>query len=138
MDRYKLRHCTHCGKELHGRLDKKFCDAYCRNTYNNLNRSVEEQRIIKINSLIRSNRKILKDLCPQGKATVRREVLEAMGYDFNFFSSFYPTKVGIYYLCYDYGFSPIVEKGNVEKVLIIQKQEYMDQSDFNPWKYIKT
>jgi len=30
-----VRKCLHCDHVLKGRTDKKFCDDYCRNTYNN-------------------------------------------------------------------------------------------------------
>jgi len=36
---------------------------------------------------MRRNRKILKTLSPVGKSTVRKEVLEAMVYNFSIFSS---------------------------------------------------
>ena len=64
--------CKQCGKNITGRLDKKFCDDYCRNTYNNQNKRDDELLIQGINRIIRKNRRILKTLCPVGKAAVRR------------------------------------------------------------------
>ena len=123
--------CLYCGKELKGRLDKKFCDAYCRNTYNNETKRPHEQFIREVNMITRRNRRILRHLCPQGKAVVRKEVLDQLKYDYRFFSGIHRTRSAIYYLCYDYGFAPFVENG-VERATIIQRQEYMDKT--NPWK----
>lgn len=128
--------CQQCGKVLHGRLDKKFCDAYCRNAFNNKIKRKDEQSISEVNRALRKNRTILKTLSPVGKSTVRKEVLDAMGYNFNVFSSMYRTSTGsIYYLCYEYGFSPIVDNRGIEKAVIINRQKYM--GDWNPWKFVK-
>lgn len=98
----KLNVCEKCGKPIHGRLDKKFCNASCRNTFNNQVKRRDEQYILEVNRTIRKNRKILKTLSPIGKSTVRKEVLDALGYNFNIFSSMYRTSKGtIYYLCYE-------------------------------------
>ena len=36
FEQEKNKKCLSCGKLLKGRVDKKFCDDYCRNNYNNL------------------------------------------------------------------------------------------------------
>lgn len=127
--------CVECGKPIQGRLDKRFCDAYCRNSHNNKVKRKDERYILEVNRSIRKNRKILKTLSPVGKSTVRKEVLDALGYDFNIFSSMYRTSKGtIYYLCYEYGFSPIVDNKGIEKAVIINHQDYM--SEWKPWKYV--
>jgi len=125
--------CMKCGKPLSGRTDKKFCDAYCRNAYNNQHKSIDEQFISLVNSRIRHNRRILKTLSPEGKATIRKEVLDQMGYDYRYFSGIFKTKANLYYLVYDYAFSPIFEKG-VEKALIVRRQDYMDRLTLKIWK----
>jgi len=132
----KSNKCTQCGKPIHGRIDKRFCDAYCRNVFNNKVKRKEEQNINEVNRTLRKNRKILKTLSPIGKSTVRKEVLEAMGYNFNIFSSMYRTSNGkIYYLSYEFGFNPIIDNKGIEKVVIINQQKYM--GDWHPWKYVK-
>jgi hypothetical protein len=132
----KKNKCKECGKTLHGRLDKRFCDAYCRNAFNNKIKRRDEQYVLNTNRILRKNRRILKTLSPIGKSTVRKEILQAMGYDFNVFSSMYRSPQGlIYYLCYEYGFSPIIDKKGVEKALIINRQQYM--YNWQPWKYVK-
>ncbi|MDX1629447.1 MAG: hypothetical protein R3345_12150 [Fulvivirga sp.] len=134
----KQPNCLQCGKTLSGRIDKKFCDEYCRNTYNNRNKRSDEKYIRKVNSIIRRNRRILKSLCPIGKATVRKEVMDAMGYDYKYFSGIIqPKKDQVYYICYDYAFSPIHEqKFNgeiIEKAVIVQKQDYFDKYKLKLW-----
>jgi len=134
MNNLSTKVCLQCGKKLSGRIDKKFCDAYCRNTYNNQNKATEEFYIQSVNSSIRKNRRILKTLSPEGKATVRKEVLDSMGYDYRFFSGIYKTKNGLYYLVYDYAFSPVFEREGIEKALIVQRQPYMDKLTLEIWK----
>ncbi len=127
--------CKKCKKTIYGRTDKQFCDAYCRNAFNNKIKRTEEKEIIAVNSKLRKNRRILKTLSPVGKSTVRKEVMIAMGYDFNIFSSMYrASKTSLYYLCYEYGFSPIIDKRGIEKAVIITKQNYM--APWQPWKYV--
>jgi predicted nucleic acid-binding Zn ribbon protein len=131
----ETRLCSICNSAIVGRIDKKYCSDQCRYIGNNKNKQQNETTIIETNRVLRKNRTILKKLCPAGKATVRREVLEGMGYDTATFSSLFITaKKEIYYLCYDYGFTPIVQNG-IQKVLIITRQAYMNFPD--PWKYVK-
>lgn len=138
---FNLRKCLSCGESLSGRLDKKFCDDHCRSAFNNQNKRFHEKVISETNRILRRNQTILKSLCPQGKATIRKEVLLEMGFDFSVFTTLFPTGKGVYYLSYEYGYMPIIEKSGLErrpiqKVLIIQKQAYM-KSRFDPWKYTK-
>lgn len=130
----KNKQCATCGNLLTGRTDKKYCSDQCRYIQNNKNKYDAEYPLLEVNKQLRKNRSILKKLCPVGKATVRKEVMLAMGYDVTLFSSlFLTTKKQVYYLCYDYGFTPINENGT-EKALIITKQEYMKVWD--PWKFV--
>lgn len=126
--------CLSCNKELVGRTDKKFCDTQCRSTYHNKNKPLHEIDIQKTNSALRKNRSLLAHFCPSGRSTVRKDVLLQSGYRFDLFTNVFPIKSGIYYLCYDYGFLPIVDDKGIEKMLIVQKQDYMVNKNFNPWK----
>lgn len=122
--------CNWCGKELFGRADKRFCNAYCRNSYNNKSKKKDEEVIQNVNKVIRRNRKILKTLCPTGKLVVKKDVLDSVGYNYKYFSEMYKSDEGRYYfLCYDYGFTPISED-NKQDVMIVKRAEYMD--DFVP------
>lgn len=131
----KVNFCLNCTSKLVGRSDKKFCDAQCRSTYHNQNKPVHEMLIQQINSILRRNRGILAHFCPQGKATVRKESIEGFGYQFDHFTHVFYVNSGIYYFCYEYGFRPIFEK-NIPKLLIVQKQEYMNNIVTDPWKSI--
>lgn len=127
--------CPVCNNSLAGRIDKKYCSDQCRYIANNRNKNQSERPILEINKALRKNRSILRKLCPVGMAKVRREVLKAMGYDLSVFSSIFLTsKKQIYYVCYDYAFTPILDNG-VEKALIVTKQDYMNSWD--PWKFVK-
>ncbi len=127
------RSCLQCGRPIVGRLDKKFCDAYCRNTFNNQVKRQDELYIQEVNRIIRQNRRILKTLSPQGKASVRKDVLLQLGYDFRYFSATYRSPKLLYYICYDYGFAAINDNGT-SKAMIIQKQNYMDDYQVDPWR----
>lgn len=131
--------CMQCGRPVSGRLDKKFCDDQCRNGYNNQNKRDDQRYIQEVNRIIRKNRRILKSLCPIGKAVVRKEVLDALGYNYRYFSGIYKAKPKIYYyLCYDYAFLPTQETDRetgktIKKALIVQKQDYFDRQIPQLW-----
>jgi hypothetical protein len=97
----------------------------------------DEHYIMDVNRVLRKNRTILKTLSPIGKSTVRKEVLDAMGYDFNIFSSMYrASRSRVYYLCYEYAFNPIIDDRGIEKAVIVNHQDYM--GEWQPWKFVKT
>jgi len=115
--------CIQCGEKIIGRIDKKFCDAQCRNSYNNKIKRKNEKQIIEINRILRRNRKILKQFNPEGKTTVRKEYLDKLKFDFKFHTHTFTTGHGnTYKFCYEYGYLE-VEEGL--KVLIINEQPYM-------------
>lgn len=134
MDNLGAAFCLYCKKPLVGRSDKKYCDIHCRNSYNNQNKTTEEHYIQAINTKIRKNRRILKTLSPEGKATVRKEILDQMQYDYTQFSGLYKTKQLLYYLVYDYAFAPTMDQKGVQKAIIVKRQDYMDQLSFSIWK----
>ena len=101
------RLCLHCGKPIQGRLDKKFCDDSCRNTYNNQQNSVNSNLIRNINNSLKKNRNILESLIPKDEdlAKTTRERLTRAGFNFRFFTHTYQSKKGnFYHYCYDYGY----------------------------------
>lgn len=127
--------CPICNSPFSGRADKKYCSDQCRYIANNKHKIEIERPIQEINKVLRRNRSILKQLCPAGKGIVRREILEAMGFDPSVFSSLYLTSAKqVYYICYDYAFTPILDH-LIEKALIVYKQDYM--APWDPWKYVK-
>ena len=127
--------CPVCNAPLVGRTDKKYCSDQCRYIANNKNKHALEQPILEVNAGLRKNRSILKTLCPEGRAIVQKEIPDALGYAYNLFSSIYVnSKKQVYYICYDYAFTPIVEQ-EVRKVLIVAKHNFVN--DWDPWQFIR-
>lgn len=129
--------CLHCEGKLTGRLDKKFCDAQCRSNFHNQHKRKQERIIAAVNRQIRLNRSILRKLCPEGKATVRKEKLVESGFSFQYCSSVYREGKWTYYFCYEYGYAPIMQRSRtngevVAKVMIVQSQQNM-KGKFDPW-----
>ncbi|SEF47642.1 DUF2116 family Zn-ribbon domain-containing protein [Algoriphagus boritolerans] len=101
------RNCLHCGKPIQGRVDKKFCDDSCRNTYNNQQNPESVNLIRNINHTLKKNRKILETLIPSGEvlAKTTRERLTRQGFNFKFYTHTYQNKKGnLYHYCYDFGY----------------------------------
>ncbi len=114
------RKCLECGLPISGRNDKKFCDDVCRSAYNNKQNRSTTNLVRNVNRALSKNRKILADLNPAGKAKVRREQLNARGFDFNYYTNIYETqKGGRYFFCYDQGY---IELPNDELALVVKKE----------------
>ncbi len=97
--------CLECNEPFVGRVDKKFCSDYCRNAHNNKVNKDSKNLIRNTNNRLRKNWRILEELNPNGKCRVSKQRLDAKGFDFNFFTSTYTTKIGtVYYFCYDQGY----------------------------------
>ncbi len=112
MNAQAPRSCIECGKTLRGRIDKKFCDDYCRNSYNNRQKanSTHHSAVREINNALLKNRKVLESLLPREEETGRasKEKLQRLGFLFKYLTHIYTTKAGkIYYYCYDYGYLPL-------------------------------
>ena len=116
-----LRLCLACGKPVKGRADKKFCDDYCRNTYNNEAKSEANTHIRHINQVLKKNRGILEELLGEQDMTKQPKTkLINKGFQFNYHTHQYANKKGnIYYFCYEYGFLPL----EGEWYLIVKRKE---------------
>ena len=98
--------CLECSETFNGRADKKFCSDYCRNSYNNKVNKDSKNLIRNTNNRLRKNWRILEGLNPKGKGTISKKKLDMKGFDFNYITEVYTTKVGkVYYFCYDQGYS---------------------------------
>lgn len=118
------RECPVCGDVVKGRRDKRFCSDQCRANFNNERKRETEGYIQTINSILRKNRSILKSINPQGKSTVKIEYLRIQGFDFRYFTTYYKTpRNNVYFFCYEFGYLKLDE----EKVLVINRQDYMDK-----------
>lgn len=123
MDNHEPKTCLSCGEKLKGRIDKKFCDDYCRNAFNNqLKTSQGRHKLVKtINSTLLKNRKILESFVSEDTAKANREKLLSMGFQFNYITHTYTTRNGkLYSYCYDYGYLPL---GNDWYLLVKQKEK---------------
>ena len=101
----ETKQCLECGDPVKGRVDKKFCSDYCRNSYNNKVNKDSKNLIRNINNRLRKNHKILSDLNISGKTKVSRTKLYDRGFDFQLFTSIYKTKTGnTYFYVYNEGY----------------------------------
>ena len=99
------RKCLECNDKVVGRIDKKFCSDYCRNSYNNKVDKESKNLIRNTNNRLRKNYKILSELNVTGKTKTSRRKLFDKGFDFQFFTSIYTTKTGnTYFYIYDQGY----------------------------------
>lgn len=99
------KNCLECGEKITGRIDKKFCSDYCRNTYNNSVAKESKNLVRNINNRLKKNYKILSELNTSGKTKVSRTKLYDKGFDFQLFTSIYNTKTGnTYFYVYDEGY----------------------------------
>lgn len=104
------RSCLACSKTLRGRSDKKFCDDFCRNNYNNQLKSGDNNYVRSINNSLRRNRRILEELLPETEkmAKTTKEKLLQKGFQFKYLTHRYTNAKGnIYSFCYDYGYLPL-------------------------------
>lgn len=113
------RRCLECGEILMGRADKKFCNDQCRSAHYQRNNASSDSLIRSVNSQLKRNYNILKNLNKDGKTKVRRSTLIKEGFIFGLITGFYTTKENkTYYFVYDQGYLPIE---NDYFVLVVNK-----------------
>lgn len=114
--------CLECDTLIRGRIDKKFCNDTCRNSFNNKNKRDAGFYERKVNAILRKNKRILEQLTPREKAKTTKEELLFNGFNFYYFTNIYQTKQGkTYYFVYDYGY---LELDN-EEYALVKKKEYV-------------
>ncbi|MCB0375090.1 MAG: hypothetical protein KDD04_04140 [Sinomicrobium sp.] len=100
--------CLECGERIVGRVDKKFCNDYCRNAYNNKINKDSKNLIRNVNNRLRRNYRILEHINPGKKTKTTRKRLLDRGFDFEYITNRYTAKNGtVYYFVYDLGYSPL-------------------------------
>jgi len=109
MSQSETKTCLACNKPLKGRSDKKFCDDYCRNNYNNQQKAKGNYSsyVRNINNTLLKNRKILESILPETEETAKanKEKLQRLGFNFKYLTHTYITRTGkTYFYCYDYGY----------------------------------
>ena len=120
------RACLICGKHLQGRTDKKFCNDYCRNAYNNRLHCEDNNYVRNINQNLRKNRRILEGFLHSARNMARapQYQLYTKGFRFQFYTHTYTNRKGhLFYFCYDYGYL-LLDK---EKVLIVRKKQKKEE-----------
>ncbi len=117
------RLCLSCNKPVKGRTDKKFCDDYCRNNYNNQLKADSSNQVRNINNTLGKNRRILENLFSAGEemAKTTKDKLLQKGFQFKYITHTYTNKKGnTYYFCYDLGYLPL---DNDWYLLVKRKEE---------------
>lgn len=102
--------CLACSKPLKGRIDKKFCDDYCRSSFNNKHNNLANPVLRNINNSLKRNRRILEEFLHEGERTVKidKNKLIEKGFNFKYITHMYKNKKGVLcYYCYDYGYVPL-------------------------------
>ena len=102
--------CLQCNKPLRGRSDKKFCDDYCRNNYNNQLKAHSNNYVRNVNNALGKNRRILEECLSETEETkkITKEKLTQLGFSFKYITHTYTNKKGdTYFFCYDYGYLPL-------------------------------
>ena len=104
-----LKHCLACEKPLKGRVDKKYCNDNCRNTYHNHRKLMGSYNnyVRNINNTLLKNRRILEEVLHTDEDTtkVNKEKLLSFGFQFKYFTHTYTTLGGkTYCYCYEYGY----------------------------------
>ena len=105
----KTARCVACDKPVKGRTDKKFCDDYCRNIYNNQLKASKNNLVRNINNALGRNRRILESFFAEEEiAKTHKDKLVEKGFQFKYMTHTYTNKKGnIYFFCYDLGYMPL-------------------------------
>ena len=114
--------CLACNKAVKGRTDKKFCDDYCRNNYNNQLKADSNNQVRNINNALGKNRRILDSFLSAGEEMCKttKEKLLHKGFQFKYITHIYTNKKGnTYFFCYDYGYLPLEN----DWFLIVKRKE---------------
>jgi hypothetical protein len=102
--------CLACGKPVKGRIDKKFCNDYCRNAHNNQLKSGSSNMVRNINNALKKNRNILETILPETEkmAKANKDKLLKLGFQFKYQTHTYTNQKGnVYFFCYEYGYLPL-------------------------------
>lgn len=114
--------CLSCNSPVKGRADKKFCNDYCRNEYNNTLKSGATNLVRNINNALGKNRRIL-EACIAGEeetGKIKGEKLLEKGFQFKYTTHTYTNKKGnVYFFCYDMGYLPLEN----DWYLIVKRRE---------------
>ena len=115
--------CLECETPLIGRVDKKFYNKMCRNSYNNILNKDANEYVRKVNVILIKNRRILSYLMNDSeKVKATKEQLLLNGFNFYYYTNIYETKQAKkYYFNYELGYLELEE----EQYAQVKKQDYV-------------
>ena len=115
-----MQNCLECGEIIIGRVDKKFCNDACRNSFNNKQNKDQSNLMRNINNKIRKNFKILsKKKKKKKKKKSTRNKLSSLGFDFEYFTNVKIYKNGAqYFFVYDFGYRFLED----DFILVVKKE----------------
>jgi hypothetical protein len=98
--------CLFCGNPLRGRIDKKFCDAGCKNGHSNRLQREERAAIRPIDAILKHNRRVLKRcLGADHSRVVAMAELVHSGFRTDYYTHYFINQYSDQYVfCYDYGY----------------------------------
>jgi hypothetical protein len=100
--------CLYCGDPIKaGRSDKKLCDLECKDKYHHQQRTIEKEEIKKVESVLKSSRKILQKLFEKYEdKPVLLTTLNKAGHNFDYLTHYVTTKAQAnrYTFCFNYGY----------------------------------
>ncbi|MDO5509897.1 MAG: hypothetical protein Q4F57_04315 [Weeksellaceae bacterium] len=121
--------CLFCDRPLKGRIDKKYCDESCRNSFNNRRNSIDQSIVRKINNILKQNRRILEELL--GKLDykkIKKDQLQKKGFDFTYLTHTYETKKNdLYHFVYEYGYLILED----DWILIVSRKKNEENSNID-------
>ena len=121
MNNQPTKSCLACNKILKGRIDKKYCDDYCRNYYNNQQKTDGSNYTRNIINVLRKNRRILNTILDTNeRVKTTRDLLMMKGFQFNYHTHRYENrKGGEYVFCFETGYLALER----ERILIVRQIE---------------
>jgi len=119
--------CLSCGETIRGRKGKKYCDVYCKSSYQYQKKKNKAPDFYsKVDKQLKTNRKLLSEYNKAGKSTVRADILLNQGFDPKFFTHYWKNKKGdVYLFVYEFGFIKRQENTR-DKYILIKWQSYME------------
>lgn len=124
-----MKRCLECNEILTGRSDKKFCNPYCKSSYQYRKTKDNDANLFKkIDLQLKLNRRLLKNYNKAGKAIIRKEDMMKEGFNPKYFTHYWKNqKNEVYLFCYEYGFLEKMDNDKLKFVLVTW-QPYMENS----------
>ena len=119
MNNLPAKTCLACTKPLKGRSDKKFCEDYCRNTYNNRQNSQSNKYTRNVIHALQKNKRILQSfLGEQSSVKISRDLLLLKGFIFNYHTHTLETRKGnVYRFCFETGYTSLQQ----DRILVVKR-----------------